>query len=64
MLQGRESSKRRRGELTEEDGTVSNDCMGLEAMLYNVHTLGVFQRILNDPLTQKPAFRHLVQYVE
>lgn len=59
--QGRESSKRPRGELYEQ--RMPGECVGLEAMLYNVHTLRVFQKILDDPLTRKPAFKHLVQYV-
>lgn len=32
-------------------------------MLYNVHTLGVFQKILDDPLTSKSAFKNLVHYI-
>lgn len=32
-------------------------------MLYNVHTLGVFQRILDDPFTSKSAFKNLVHYI-
>ena len=32
-------------------------------MLYNVHTLGVFQKILDDPFTRKSAFKNLVHYI-
>lgn len=41
----------------------SNDVVGMEAVLYNVYTLGVFQKILDDPLCRKSAFTHIVQYV-
>lgn len=32
-------------------------------MLYNVHTLGVFQKLLDDPFTRKSSFKHLVHFV-
>lgn len=41
-----------------------NDGLGLEAMLYNVHTLGVFQKVLDDPLSRQSALKHLVHYVQ
>ena len=32
-------------------------------MLYNVYTLGVFQKLLDDPFTRKSSFKHLVHFV-
>lgn len=62
-LQGCEPSKKRQGGSTGLDNAASNDSVGFEPMLYNVYTLGVFQKILDDPLTRKTAFKHLVHYI-
>lgn len=63
ILQGGGSSKKRRGKAAGLDRGESNDGVSLEPMLYNVHTLGVFQRILDDPFTSKSAFKNLVHYI-
>lgn len=62
-IQGGGSSKKRRGKAAGLDGGQSNDGVSLEPMLYNVHTLGVFQKILDDPFTRKSAFKNLVHYI-
>lgn len=61
--QGSELSKKRRGELSDHDDSLPNGDVGLEAMLYNVNTLRVFHKILDDPVARKSAFKHLVHYV-
>lgn len=50
-----DASKKRSGE--------STDGVTLEPMLYNVYTLGVFQKLLDDPFTRKASFKHLVHFV-
>lgn len=64
MSQGAQYNKRKRGHSgSEEEDTTSSNRVGLEAMLYNVHTLGVFQRMLDDPVTKTSVFRHFMQFI-
>lgn len=62
-MQGGGPSKKRRGRAVEADRAESSDKISLEPMLYNVYTLGVFQKVLDDPLTCKSAFTHLVHFI-
>lgn len=57
-----DSSKKRRGESLEFDRQ-SSDKVTCEPMLYNVYTLGVFQKVLDDPFTRKSSFKHLVHFI-
>ncbi|CAM9181854.1 unnamed protein product [Hapterophycus canaliculatus] len=56
-------SKKRRGERIEMDNGHSGDRVTFEPMLYNVYTLGVFQKVLDDPFTRKSSFKHLVHFI-
>eukprot|EP00903_Cladosiphon_okamuranus_P017376 g16007.t1 len=57
-----DSSKKRRGESLDFDRQPSDD-VTCEPMLYNVYTLGVFQKLLDDPLTRKSSFKHLMHFI-
>lgn len=57
-----DASKKRGGESLELDRH-SSDEVTCEPMLYNVYTLGVFQRVLDDPFTRKSSFKHLVHFI-
>ncbi|CAM9634093.1 unnamed protein product [Ectocarpus sp. 13 AM-2016] len=58
-----DAPKKRRGETTEQGSGHAGDRVTCEPMLYNVYTLGVFQKVLDDPFTRKSSFRHLVHFI-
>eukprot|EP00752_Nemacystus_decipiens_P001460 g1436.t1 len=58
-----DNSKKRRGESLELDRRSGDTAVTCEPMLYNVYTLGVFQKVLDDPFTRKSAFKHLVHFI-
>lgn len=51
---------RRRGKSTDK---AQADHVSLEPMLYNIYTLRVFQKILDNPVSRKNTFKHLVNYI-
>ncbi|CAB1099608.1 unnamed protein product [Ectocarpus sp. CCAP 1310/34] len=58
-----DAPKKRRGETTEQGSGQASDRVTCEPMLYNVYTLGVFQKVLDDPFTRKSSFKHLVHFI-
>lgn len=55
-----EVGDKRRGKSTDKGQA---DHVSLEPMLYNIYTLRTFQTILDNPVSRKNPFKHLVNYI-